>query len=113
MSVTQPLSREATYLLEVALFFPPLLPMGACLWNIKQVKSRSPKQICYLGIFSVCNHIQSFVFWELGWGTANPEVAELQKAANNGYVKADYFCLLIFMWVLIVSQTMIHVSVLQ
>ncbi|NXE06141.1 SPT22 protein, partial [Lophotis ruficrista] len=28
--------------------------------------------------------------FELGWETANPEVAELQKAANSGYVKADY-----------------------
>ncbi|KAK0679864.1 SPT22 protein, partial [Pygoscelis papua] len=34
--------------------------------------------------------------FELGWGTANPEVAELQKAANNGYVKVDYLLLIDF-----------------
>ncbi|NXC42675.1 SPT22 protein, partial [Penelope pileata] len=28
-----------------------------------------------------------FYSTSLGWGTANPEVAELQKAANNGYVR--------------------------
>lgn len=47
----------------------------------------------------------------------DPEVAELQKAANNGYVKADYLLLIdlffFLLWVLIVSQTMIHVSFLQ
>lgn len=116
MFVTEPLSREAAYLLEVVLklqiskdhvpffsfFF--LLPVWACLWDIKQ--SRRPTQTRYLSVFSIFIHIQSFVFWKLGWGTANPEADELQKAANSGYVKSKLFVVfLIFIWILIVPQT--------
>lgn len=75
--------------------------MWACLWDIKQCWR--PKKTYYLSIFM---HFQPFVFWKLGWGTANPEVDELQKAANSGYVKSKLFvAFLIFVWMLIVPWT--------